>query len=183
MPLPGLPRFRKLGAGRVLLHPSRDSLKYRKVGEGKLPASFPSPPEKARGAVWYGEMRVVVRAVPPRSLDLRMRRTAKEVGGGGGRKPRRLRWFLPPQRRLKEYCFCCVENLDLFRLLLVCTFSWSLRCRMWGVKPRGAPRSRLLLASRAVQALPSFDMKTPPFRIPINFTRPSPARACALHIL
>ena len=47
-------------------HPSRCLLKCRKPGEGKLLASFPSPPEKARG------------------IATEMRRTAKEVGGGGG---------------------------------------------------------------------------------------------------
>ena len=80
-PSRGLPRFRKLGAGRVLPHPSRYPLEYRKTGEGKLSTSFPSPLDKAHG------------------IAPEMRRTAKEVGGGGGRNLRRLRWFLPPQNR------------------------------------------------------------------------------------
>ena len=53
-------------ARAVLLHPSRGSLGFRKVGEGKLSTSFPSPPGKVRG------------------IATKMRRTAKEVGGGGG---------------------------------------------------------------------------------------------------
>ena len=102
---PGLAAVQEVGRGAVLPHPSPGSLKFREPGEGKLLASCPSPLVNARG------------------IATEMRRTAQEVGGGGGRKPRRLRWFLPPQRPLKEYCFCCVENLDLFRLLLVCIFS------------------------------------------------------------
>ena len=68
-------------------------VKYRKPGEGKLLASFPSPPEKMHG------------------IATEMRRTAKEYGEAG-RGTSAFEMVLSPLKQLKEYCFCCVENLD-----------------------------------------------------------------------
>ena len=91
-----MPRFRKLGAGRFSRTSPGGSLDCRKMGEWKLSTSFPL-------AVWD-------------SSDKSFRRTAiaKECGEAG-RGTSAFEMVLSPLKQLKEYCFCCAENSDLFR--------------------------------------------------------------------
>ena len=112
----------------------QNSLKCRKLGEGKLPASFPLAAGDSAGKllrcveVWVLfplPLPISVCGAQPKSVGMRGPRQAAKL--------RRLRWFLPPQEPLKEGCFCCVEKLDLLCMLLGCTFS----C------PRGAKRGEI----------------------------------------
>ena len=86
----GVPRGSACVAADGPHTPPDGSLKYRKLGEGKLLASFPSPLEKARG------------------IAAEMRRTAKECEEARTAASRRTSAFemvLSPQRPLKECCF------------------------------------------------------------------------------
>ena len=86
-------------------------------------------------------------AVPPRSLDLRMRRTTKEVGGGGGRKPRRLRWFLPPQRRLKSIAFAVLKIWICFACCWFVLLAEISDAGMWGENPSDVRACRVAQAA------------------------------------
>ncbi len=85
---PGLAAVQKVGRGAGS-PPLPGSAEMQEAGRGKTLDEFP---------LAAGD-----------SFNTDFRRTAKEVGGGGGRKPRRLRWFLPPQRRLKSIAFAVLK--------------------------------------------------------------------------